>query len=88
MREQELLIQIATGSTGLMIAFGAGSYNSRPNFLDDFFLFSGFGVYSTNRHVSIEKYNILWLKGIMSCWRETDEMRLKRPARTLDSGVT
>jgi hypothetical protein len=25
---------------------------------------SGFGVYSIDRHVSIEKYNILWLKGI------------------------
>jgi len=25
---------------------------------------SGFGVYSIDSHVSIEKYNILWLKGI------------------------
>jgi hypothetical protein len=26
---------------------------------------SGFGVYSIDSHVSIEKYNILWLKGIV-----------------------
>jgi hypothetical protein len=25
---------------------------------------SGFGVYSMDRHVSIEKYNMLWFKGI------------------------
>ena len=35
-----------------------------PILFDLFLPRSGFGVYSIDRHVSIEKYNILWFKGI------------------------
>jgi hypothetical protein len=35
-----------------------------PIFLILFLPRSGFGVYSMDRHVSIEKYNMLWFKGI------------------------
>jgi hypothetical protein len=41
-----------------------------PIFLILFLPRSGFGVYSIDRHVSIEKYNILWFKGIPALIRE------------------
>ena len=47
-----------------MIAPGPANYNAYPESSDLFLPRSGFGVYSIDRHVSIEKYNILWFKGI------------------------